>query len=110
MKKIIPTLKEDWIVGTWQYDAAVSPVTFTIKRNTRGFQIQAIDESDGEELIISKVKWDGKILTFETLTPSNKWRTKNCLRVISKTQAIHEFTFWETWSKKPTKVHKMPAK
>jgi len=100
MKKIRNSPKADWLVGTWRYDEAVSPVLFTIKRTVRGFYIQAVDESDGEELVVSKVKWDGKILAFETLTPSNKWRTRNYLRVITRTKAIHELTFWETWNKK----------
>jgi len=64
-----------------------------------GFRVQAIDESDGEELVVSKVKWDGNVLAFETLTPSNKWRTRNRLNVISKTKAIHELTHWEPWEK-----------
>ena len=72
---------------------------FKINKNARGFRIQAVDESDGEELVVSKVKWDGKALTFETLTPSNKWRTKNRLTAISKTKAMHELTFWEPWKK-----------
>lgn len=91
--------KADWLIGTWQYNKAVSPVLFTIDKTSRGFRIQAIDESDGEKIIISKVKWDGKVLSFETLTPSNNWRTRNRLKLISKTKAIHELTFWEPWDK-----------
>lgn len=89
----------DWLVGNWRYEEAVAPVLFTIARKGRGFSIQAVDDSDGEALIVSKIKWDGKVLTFETLTPSNQWRTGNRLTLISKTKAIHELTFWEEWKK-----------
>ncbi|HEY4416946.1 MAG TPA: hypothetical protein VGO57_14750 [Verrucomicrobiae bacterium] len=91
--------KADWLVGIWRYNEAVSPVLFTIIKTARSFRVKAICESDGEELIISKVKWDGKALSFDTLTPSNKWRTRNTLKLISKTKAIHELTFWEQWEK-----------
>jgi hypothetical protein len=74
-------------------------VLFTIDNTARGFRVQASDESDGEKLVVSKVKWDGKVLSFETLTPSNGWRTRNRLRVTSKAKAIHELTFWEPWEK-----------
>ena|SRR6267154_6382072 len=89
----------DWLIGTWRYDEAVRPLLFTIDKTARGFRIQAVDESDGEEILVSKVKWDGKVLSFETLTPSNNWRTRNRLKVVSKTKAIHELTFWEDWEK-----------
>jgi hypothetical protein len=91
--------KIDWLVGTWYYKDAVSPILFTITTTPAGLRIKATDQSDSEELTVSKIKWDGKILTFETLTPSNKWRTRNRLKVISKTKATHELTFWEPWEK-----------
>jgi len=91
--------KTDWLVGRWQASEGHISVLFIIDKARQGFRVQAFDESDGEELIVSKVKWDGKVLAFETLTPSNKWRTRNRLRVIAKTKAIHELTHWEQWKK-----------
>jgi len=91
--------KIDWLIGKWRYNEAVRPLVFTIEKTARRFRIQAVDESDAEVLVVSKVKWDGKALTFETFTPSNKWRTKNRLTAISKNQAIHELTFWEHWER-----------
>jgi hypothetical protein len=79
-------------------------VLFTIDKTAKGFRIEAVDQSDGEKLVISKVKWDGESLTFETLTPSNRWRTRNRLTVMSKTKAIHELTFWEDWEKVAAQV------
>ncbi len=96
--------KKDCLVGTWRYEEAVRPMLFTIAKKTRGFSIEAVDESDGEALIVSKIKWDGKALTFETLTPSNQWRTRNRLTIISRTRAVHELTFWEEWKKVPLRA------
>jgi hypothetical protein len=95
-------LKIDWLIGRWRYEDAVRPCVFAIDRTAHGFRVQAVDESDGEELVVSKVKLEGNVLTFETLTPSNNWRTRNRLRLISKTKAVHELTFWEEWKKFPT--------
>jgi hypothetical protein len=104
MATIKNQFKADWIVGSWRYNEAVSPILFTIRKTPHGFQIQAVDESDGEELLVSKIKWDGNALNFETLTPSNKWRTRNRLTAISNTKALHELTFWEDWEKVPAPV------
>jgi len=93
--------KIDWLLGTWHYRDAVSPILFTITKSPASLRIKAVDHSDGEKLTVSKIKWDGEILTFETLTPSNNWRTRNLLKVISQTKAIHELTFWERWEKIP---------
>lgn len=91
--------RTNWLVGDWHAAAGQIHVCFTIEMKGNGFRIMAIDESDGERLAVSKVKWDGQILRFETRNPSNKWRTKNSLKVISKTKAIHELTYWEMFEK-----------
>src|SRR5881296_25895 len=102
--------KADWLVGTWRYAEAVRPMLFTIDKTAGGFHIHAVDESDGEELQVSKVKWDGKVLSFETLTPSNGWRTGNRLKAISRTKATHELTFWEDWEKVAAQVQPQKGK
>jgi len=91
--------KADWLVGRWQASKGHISVVFIIERKDKNFRIKAFDESDGEKLKVSKIKWDGKILAFETLTPSNKWRTKNRLRAVSRAKAIQELTHWEPWKK-----------
>ena len=92
-------IEKDWLVGRWQARGEEVGVIFQIDKTAGGFSIRAVDQSDGEELVVSKVKWEGNVLSFETRTPSNKWRTRNRLNVVSKTKAIHELTFWETWEK-----------
>jgi hypothetical protein len=101
--------KADWLVGRWHVSGEQIAVIFTIGRTTKGFRIQAIDESDGEELVVSKVAWDGKVLSFETRTPSNEWRTRNRLKPISKSKAIHELTHWEPWEKLPAETSQRTA-
>ncbi|MGA2246899.1 MAG: hypothetical protein ABSH48_18045 [Verrucomicrobiota bacterium] len=98
-KRIKNKFKADWLIGIWRYGEAVRPLLFKIDKKARSFRVQASDESDGEKLIVSKVKWDGKVLSFETLTPSNNWRTRNRLKLVSEREVIHELTFWESWEK-----------
>src|SRR5258708_33299099 len=97
--------KKDWLVGRWRASGGEIAVLFDIDKLATGFRIEATDESDGERLIVSKVSWDGKVLSFETRTPSNNWRTKNRLKLISKTKACHELTHWEPWEKIPPKMY-----
>jgi hypothetical protein len=66
MKRKQNNLKTDWYVGIWRNDKAVSPILFTISKTRQGIHVQAMDESDGEELIVSKVKLSGDVLSFET--------------------------------------------
>jgi hypothetical protein len=91
--------KEAWLVGCWHSTQEYISVYFIIRKTSKGFIVRAIDESDGEELTVSKIRWNGSVLAFDTKTPSNKWRTRNRLEVISKTKAVHELTIWESWKK-----------
>ncbi len=94
------TTKKDWLVGSWQTDSSVV-LEITEYRNT--LKIRAFDKYDNEEFIISKTRWDGKSLRFETYVPSTKYRTRNCLTPISKTKFLQELTLWESWEKLPIK-------
>jgi hypothetical protein len=85
--------------GRWKVAGGQIGIVFDIKPFGKSFRIKAHDESDGEKLLISKIKWDGKTLSFETLTPSTKWRTKNRLTCISEKEITHELTHWEKWER-----------
>jgi hypothetical protein len=91
--------KREWFVGRWHASNQQIAVTFVIELAAKGFRVQAIDESDGEKLVVSKVRWNGKDLSFETRTPSNQWRTKNRLQLISKRKMLQELTYWESLEK-----------
>ncbi|MGA2542227.1 MAG: hypothetical protein ABSG78_11800 [Verrucomicrobiota bacterium] len=49
-------LKMEWFVGRWQAREEQIGVLFVIAKTANGFRIQAFDQSDGEELVVSKVK------------------------------------------------------
>ena len=87
--------KIEWFVGRWHASSGAIEVVFVISKTGKRFRIRAIEECDGKELVVSRVKQVGNVLSFETRTPSNNWRTKNRLRVISKNKAIQELTYWE---------------
>jgi hypothetical protein len=88
--------KSDWFVGRWQTE---SSIVLEISKAEKGFKVRAFDKDDNEELVVSKTVWNGKCLRFETYVPSTKYRTRNCLTLISKTKLIQELTFWENWGK-----------
>ncbi len=96
-----------WCVGRWQDTSGVSDVFFEIDLTVDGFRILAIDEYDGEELVVSKVKWERGCLSFETRTPSNGWHTKNKFRPASKNKIIQELTYWQPLEKIPGKVRRV---
>jgi hypothetical protein len=93
------TDKRNWLIGKWEPGDKNSAVVFEISKTGRGLKVRAFNKSDGEEYVVSKIKWKDNALNFETSVPSNKWRTKNCLKPISKTKLIQELTFWEPWKK-----------
>ena len=92
-------INKDWLVGSWQTVDEDSFVILEISKSAKGFKVRAYTKDDNEELVVSKTKWDGKVLRFETLVPSSNHRTRNGLTLISKTKLIQELTFWEAWKK-----------
>lgn len=64
--------------------------------------------SNREEFEITKVKWDGKTLTFTARMPSTETITKNVFRVRRDGKLALELTAYEVWKKKKA-VGAMPA-
>lgn len=91
----------EWLVGRWEPSEESSAVVVEICKNARGLLVRAFNKEDAEEYVVSKTKWNGRALSFEVTVPSNKWRTRNSLRPVSKTKVIQEITFWEPWKKVP---------
>ena len=85
--------KLDWIVGKWESLDDTGSVVFEISKTPRGLRVTGFDKGDGEKLIVSKTKWDGTVLRFETFMPSTKWRTKNVLTPVSRVKILQELTF-----------------
>jgi hypothetical protein len=94
----------EWLVGRWEPSDESSAVVVEINKTARGLQVRAFNKDDAEEYVVSKTKWDGRALSFEISVPSNKWRTRNCLRPVSKSKVIQEITFWEPWKRVPMQV------
>jgi len=86
-------IKKDWLVGRWQTADEDSFVILEISKAGKGFEVRAYSKDDNEEFVVSKTKWDGKVLRFETHVPSNNYRTRNCLKLISRTRLIQELRF-----------------
>lgn len=91
--------RREWLVGTWEPLDETSRVVFEITMKSSGLKVKAWDKDDGEQIVVSKIKWDGKELTFETYLPSSKWRTRNRVKPVSKSRCVQEITFWEPWKK-----------
>jgi hypothetical protein len=91
--------KKDWLIGQWHTVDGVSNVIFDVNKSPKGFKVRAFDNDNKKELIVSKIRWDGKCLRFETYMPSLRWRTRNCLKPVSRTKLVQELTFWERWEK-----------
>jgi hypothetical protein len=91
--------KLDWLIGTWEAWDRDSQVIYEIRKTGLGLKVRAFDKTDGEELWVSKTKWDGRQLSFEVRVPSNNYRTRNSLKPISKNSFVQEITFWERWKK-----------
>ena len=92
----IKSNKSDGFIGRWQTE---SDVVLEISKTGKRFKVRAFDKQDNEEIVVSKTVWNGKSLRFETFVPSTKFRTRNCLTLVSKTKLVQELTFWETWKK-----------
>jgi hypothetical protein len=91
--------KIELLLGRWEPCDPSSSVILEISKAGRSVGVRAFDRDDGEELAVSKVRWDGTSLRFETLVKSTRWRTRNSLRPLSRTRLVQEITFWEPWRK-----------
>ena len=91
--------KNDWFIGRWQTSNEDSDIIIEIRKVKKQFHVRAFDKDDNEELIVSNIKWNGNLLQFETFVPSTKFRTRNCLKIRSRTKLIQELTFFESWKK-----------
>ena len=91
--------KIKWLIGKWEPCDQSSAVVIEISKAAHGLKVRALNKDDGEKYVVSKIKWNGKVLKFETSVPSNRWHTKNIFKPVSKTKVIQELTFCEPWSK-----------
>lgn len=74
---------------------------YTIGVSSGEFQVSAIDRSDGEELEISDVHWNGVSLTFHSYVPSTERCGISQVRYVGdgKVEFIFTFTVREIWGR-----------
>ena len=86
--------------GTWFHPETSAEYTVRVSRTK--ISVSGVDTDDGEKFIVSDVVWDGVYLSFTTVMPSTKWRVTHRVTPNRGSTVRHEFTFVETWKKKPT--------
>jgi hypothetical protein len=101
----LPSISSDHaLIGTWVTDQEDSDAAFTFSAKGGTFHVSGFCISDREEFEITKVKWDGKILSFAARMPSTETITKNVFRVRQDGSLSLELTTYEVWKKKRAAV------
>jgi len=101
--------KEHPLMGTWVTEDEDSNLAIVISVQRGRFRVSGFTQSDGEFNRIRNVKWDGKALSFDSIVPSNGWRTLVVFRVGRDGCAKVDFTVFEVWKKKDVKPGELPA-
>ncbi len=102
MTKIVEISSKHPLIGTWIGEGEESRCEYIVKPLASGLTVKAIDTIDGEELVISDVKWDDVTLEFTSLMPSTGRIGKNVMKLISDNEIEFKLTFTitEKWTKK----------
>jgi hypothetical protein len=98
MAEIVTVKAVHPLVGTWR-DAAGeigSSVQFTVRAASATFEVAGVDTGDGEILSISNMRWDGRVLCFESLVPSTAHQVAYVFEVSSSEIRVRYTTF-ERW-------------
>ena len=92
--------RAETLVGTWGPDEeGDSNIHFTVTRHGKSLAVTARDVYDGEVLRVQRIAWDGKVLRFETLTPSTGSTMSHELEATSASTATYRFTISQPWKK-----------
>jgi hypothetical protein len=84
--------------GTWRGKDSVVEYSFSIEGDP--IVVTGIDTSDGEQLRIQDVTFDGTELCFTTICPSTSYALRHVFRSVDGNQIEHEFTRTENWQRK----------
>ena len=99
MVEIITLKSGHLLIGTWRdadEDLGTS-VQFTIRAAGSTFEVAGVDTSDGEMLSISNVRWDGRILSFDSAVQSTGHHVGYAFEVISPSEVLVRYTTSERW-------------
>ena len=101
MSEIFQLQKNHPLVGTWRPADDFSDIEIVITASTNSFMVSAKDLSDGEEADVSKIAFDGTLLTFSLhwastgrlVTHKFLCQSKNCI------SSTYTYTAQEIWQK-----------
>lgn len=96
------------LIGTWVTAEEDSNVAFTFSLKNNKFGVTGLCRSDGEEFEITRVRWDGRALSFIARMPSTDTITKNVFRIRPDGTAELDLTTHEVWKKKDVKRGEVP--
>jgi hypothetical protein len=85
-------------VGTWVYKDTDVQYSITVQEDA--ISVTGTDLSDGEELRIQDISFDGSELRFTTICPSTVYALRHIFRSPFGDNVEHEFTRIENWYRK----------
>ena len=87
------------LVGTWRHSDKEfgTSVQFTVLAAGEGFDVRGVDTADEEPLVVSDVRWDGRVLRFATDVPSTGHRVDYAIEVESPNELRVAYTCREQW-------------
>ena len=99
MAEIVTLTTGHPLVGTWRDpdEDYGSRIQFTIRPASAAFEVAGVDTSDGEQLSISNVCWDGRVLRFDSFVPSTDHRVQYAFEVASPSEVLVCYTRSERW-------------
>lgn len=92
MSDDILAIEGKW-VSTMPHESDDYLMEYIIKKNKDGISVYAKDLQDGEEMEISNIQWDGKILSFQSYMPSTERTGYAQFRVKENGNIESKFTF-----------------
>jgi hypothetical protein len=106
--KLPSTIPDHALIGTWVTEKEDSEAAFTFSARDNTLHVSGFCISDREEFEITKVKWDGKALSFTARMPSTETVTRHVFRIRRDGKLTLELTTYEVWKKRKA-VGAMPA-
>lgn len=91
-----PSIKK--FLGTWTRED--QNVEYTVSVQDDRVIVKGIDTSDGEELRIQDVTFDGSELRFTTVCISTVFSLRHIFRSVHGNEIEHQFTLTENWIRK----------
>jgi hypothetical protein len=93
------TKRQAKFFGTWVIADGSSSVIYEIGKGKNGVLVRGVDQDDGEELVVSNVRWRPSALEFETFVRSTGSHFKHRLVSKSRNRIEQELTTIEHWKR-----------